>query len=188
MRILTALLLAVIVMLASPVGAALPTPTLPDGLGVNIHFTDPRPGEMKMLAAGGVTWVRMDFAWAGAEREKGKYDFAAYDRLLAALDEYKIRAVFILDYGNELYDKQSPHTDEARAAMAKWAVAAVTHFKGRGVIWEMWNEPNIDIFWKPKPNADEYAKLALSVGKAIHDAAPDEVHVGPATSLIDMKF
>ena len=25
--------------------------TLPAGPGVNIHFTDPRPGEMKMLAA-----------------------------------------------------------------------------------------------------------------------------------------
>jgi hypothetical protein len=26
-------------------------PAIPEGIGVNIHFTDPRPGEMKMLAA-----------------------------------------------------------------------------------------------------------------------------------------
>ncbi|MCC7498881.1 MAG: hypothetical protein IT160_14965, partial [Bryobacterales bacterium] len=27
--------------------------TVPNGLGVNIHFTNPRPGEMEMLAAAG---------------------------------------------------------------------------------------------------------------------------------------
>jgi hypothetical protein len=32
---------------------ALPGPDLPAGLGVNIHFTDPRPGEIEMLAAAG---------------------------------------------------------------------------------------------------------------------------------------
>ena len=29
--------------------AELPGLVVPDGLGVNIHFTDPRPGEMEML-------------------------------------------------------------------------------------------------------------------------------------------
>jgi hypothetical protein len=52
----------------------------------------------------------------------------------------------------------------------------------------MWNEPNIAQFWKPKPNADDYANLALQVAKAIRAAAPNEMHVGPATSTIDMKF
>ena len=172
-----------------------PTPTLPQrlgqlpaGLGVNIHFTDPKPGEMKMLADAGFTWVRMDFGWGGTERKKGEYDFAAYDRLMAALDEVHIRPVFILDYSNHSYDDDlSPHTDEGRAAFARWAAAAVEHFKGRGVIWEMYNEPNIQ-FWRPKPNVDDYAKLALEVGKAIRKAAPDEVYIGPATSTLDFKF
>ena len=34
------------------------------------------------------------------EREKGLYDFSAYDRLLAALDAHQIRAVLIFDYSN----------------------------------------------------------------------------------------
>ena len=41
---------------------ALPAAAVPEGLGVNIHFTDPRPGEMEMLAAAGFRWVRMDFS------------------------------------------------------------------------------------------------------------------------------
>lgn len=167
----------------------LPSPVLPDGLGVNIHFTDPRPGEMKMLADAGFTWVRMDLTWGATEREKGVYDFSAYDRLMAALDRHKIRALFILDYGNQHYDNGlAPHTDEGRAAFARWAAAAAAHFEGRGVLWETWNEPNIKQFWKPQANADDYAKLALETARAIHAAAPGETLVGPATSTIDLPF
>ncbi len=119
---------------------------------MNIHFTDPRPGEMEMIAAAGFKWIRNDLAWGGTEREKGKYDFSAYDRLIAALEKHGMHAVFILDYGNRLYDGgQPPRSEEARAAFGRWAVAAVTHFKGKGCLWEMWNEPNIAQFWKPKP-------------------------------------
>lgn len=160
----------------------------PDGLGVNIHFTDPRPGEMEMLAGAGFKWIRTDFAWAGTEHHKGEYDFSAYDRLMSSLDAHQIRPIFILDYSNHNYDGGlSPHTDEGREAFAKWAAAAATHFKGRGVVWEMYNEPNIG-FWKPKPNVEEYAKLALAVGKSLRAATPDEPYIGPACSTMDFKF
>jgi len=68
------------------------------------------------------------------------------------------------------------------------AAAAVKHFKGRNVLWEMWNEPNGDQFWKPKKNVDDYIKLAMETGKAIKAAAPDELYVGPATSGMDFDF
>ena len=168
--------------------AELPKLAVPDGAGVNIHFTDPRPGEMKMLAEAGFRWVRMDFAWSGIEREKGKYDFSAYDRLMAALEPHKIRALFILDYSNRHYDNGlSPSSDEGRKAFARWAAAGARHFRGRGILWEMYNEPNIG-FWKPQPDVQQYIKLALEVGKALREAAPEEVYIGPATSQIDLPF
>ena len=168
--------------------AAPPSPVVPEGLGVNIHFTDPKPGEMKMLAEGGFKIVRMDFGWGGTEREKGKYDFAAYDRLMAALQEYGIKALFILDYSNRNYDGGvSPCTDDGRKAFARWSAAAAQHFKGRGILWEMYNEPNIQ-FWKPKPKVEDYVLLALEVGKALREAAPGEAYIGPATSQVDFAF
>lgn len=179
---------AALAVVSSVSAAELPGPVVPDGLGVNIHFTDPRPGEMAMLAGAGFTIVRMDFSWGATEREKGQYDFAAYDRLMAALAPHKIRALFILDYSNRHYDNnQSPASDEGRKAFARWAAAAAVHFRGRGILWEMYNEPNIS-FWRPEPKVDDYVKLALEVGKAIRAAAPDEIYIGPATSQIDMPF
>ena len=161
---------------------------VPEGLGVNIHFTDPKPGEMEMLAAAGFRFVRMDFGWDATERDKGRYDFSAYDRLLAALEPHKIRAMLILDYSHRHYDQGlSPQSDEGRRAFARWAAAAAKHFHGRGVVWEMYNEPNI-FFWRPKPDVQQYVKLALEVGKALRQAEPGEIYVGPATSTIDFRF
>ncbi|MDR3405922.1 MAG: hypothetical protein P4L99_25780 [Chthoniobacter sp.] len=178
---------------------SLPPPVIPDCLGVNIHFTDPRPGELEMLAAAGFKWVRLDFGWQGTERKKGEYDFSAYDRLVAALDKFQIRAVFILDYGNPLYAEPGDvpyftsraHTPEFRAAFGKWAVAAVQHFKGRGYLWEMWNEPNGG-FWKSPDKIGDYIALAKSTGEALRQAGllgpKGEAFIGPATSTIDLPY
>jgi hypothetical protein len=156
-------------------------PTVEQTLGVNIHFTDAQPGEVKMISDAGFRWVRMDFVWEVTERERGRYDFSSYDRLLKSLDEFQIRALFILDYGNPLYTEgKSVRTPQARQAFARWAVAAAKHYSGRGVIWEIFNEPNIEIYWPPKPNKDEYAALALEVGRAFKTSAPNEKLIGPA--------
>jgi len=104
---------------------------IPEGVGVNIHFTNPDPGEVKMLAAAGFRWVRMDFVWKQTEPERGKYDFSSYDILLKALDEYHIRPLFILDYSHNLYDNdRAPYTDAGRRAFATWAAAAVQRYRG----------------------------------------------------------
>lgn len=162
-----------------------PNPTrLNRGLGVNIHFTDPQPGEIKMIAAAGFRWVRMDFVWAETEKARGRYDFSAYDRLLESLRPYDIGALLILDYANPLYDHGAPpRTEGTRRAFAAWAAAAARHFAGRRVIWEIYNEPNNKMFWAQKPDVNEYVALALAVGRAFRAAAPNEELIGPATGL-----
>lgn len=162
---------------------------IPEGFGVNIDFTDPRRGEIKMLSEAGFRWVRMDLKWDLTEKEPGHFDFSAYDRLLAALKPFDVHALWILDYGNPLYDNGAPpRTEATRQAFARWAVAAGKHFAGRGALWEVYNEPNHSMFWPPQPNAQEYVALALAVGRAFRESLPDEKLIGPATSEIDFTF
>jgi len=169
---------------------ALPgTGPLPDGLGTNIHFTTPQPGEMKMLAEGGFRWLRMDFVWGRIERTRGVYDWSAYDRLVKAGEPHGMRFLFILDYSNQLYESErSVRTAAGRAAFARWAAAAVKRYKGRGILWEMWNEPNLDKFWGPEATTQDYIRLAKAVGQGIRTAAPKEYYIGPGTSGIPMDF
>jgi hypothetical protein len=109
--------------------------------------------------------------------------------LMSALEPFGIRALFILDYSNPNYDGGAPpRSENGRQAFARWAVSAGKHFANRGVVWEIYNEPNIAQFWPPLPKVDDYIALALAVGKAFREQVPNEQVIGPATSGIDFDF
>jgi hypothetical protein len=201
---MTARATLLLLLLAGPAAAAeLPEPVLPQGVGVNIHFTRGHAKDLDLIAAAGFQVVRMDFAWGGIERQKGEYDWSAYDELTADLDKRGLRAIYILDYSNGLYeetvtsenplthkprqDVASPQHPESVAAFARWAGAAAKHFRGRHILWEVWNEPNIG-FWKPKPDAGQYATLCLAACKAVRAADPDATILAPATSEVPLPF
>ncbi len=141
------------------------------------------------MVEAGYRMIRTDLEWGRVERERGHYDFAAYDRLVGHLKQAGVRPMFILDYGNRLYDHgQSPRSDEARGAFARFAAAAARHFRGQGVIWEIWNEPNIEQFWKPEPDAQAYARLAIETARAVRAADPEAVILAPGSSELPWAF
>ena len=156
--------------------------TVRDEVGVNIHFSKPLPGEMEMIHTLGVGAIRMDINWSSIEKQKGVYDFSDYDVLVKNLEQYHIRPLLILDYGNPLYaNNGSPDDPEWRADFTRWAAATVTHFAGHHILWEMWNEPNY-------AKGDWYIHLALATGKALRAADPNEIYIGPAGGGVDMPF
>lgn len=170
-------------------GDGLPEPVIPHGLGANIHFVHPDEREVDRIAQVGYNFVRMDFSWGATERSVGEYNFDGYDQLVASMAKRDIRCLFIFDYSNRLYDDGlSPHTDAGRKAFAKWAAAAAKHFAGKNVIWEIWNEPNISQFWKPKPSAEDWAALALEVIPAVKQADPRAFIIGPASSTFPWPY
>src|SRR5262249_43742512 len=178
-------------------------PVIPAGVGVNIHFVRGHEKDLDLIAAAGFKFIRMDFGWGGIERKKGQYDWSAYDELTTNLDQRGLRALYILDYSNPLYEEaaetknpinqkpkretSSPQHPESIEAFARWAAAAAVHFKGRHVIWEIWNEPNIS-FWKPKPDVKQYTVLALATAKSVRAADPGVTIIGPATSEFPWGF
>jgi polysaccharide biosynthesis protein PslG len=174
--------------LKEPHAEGLPAAVISHGLGVNIHFVDPPARDVEMIAAAGFRFVRMDFFWEQIERRKGEYDFAAYEHLVDTLARHGIRPLFILDYGNPLYDNNlAPQTDAGREAFARFAAAGAARFKGRGVLWELWNEPN-DKFWHPRPSLDDYMALAKAVFPAMRRADPGATLIAPAAAFFDLDF
>ncbi len=157
---------------------------MPEPWGVNIHFTRPSPAELEALTALGVRFVRMDLFWHEVERERGHYDFSAYDALVQTMQAHGMRLILILDYGNDLYGGgDAVHASaEGRAAFARFAAKAAERYRGQGIIWEIWNEPNLDKFWHGAPDAQAYAAVASEVVTAIRRVDPTAWIVGPATS------
>jgi len=166
----------------------LPGPVVGQGWGVNIHFTREQPGELRMIRDAGFKWVRMDMTWSKVEKVRGVFDFTEYDALVRGLDANGLRAIFILDYGNALYQANPPNTREGREGYARFAAAAAERYQGIGVLWEIWNEPNHIQFWKPAPNVADYVALAKETVRAIRRSNPQEWIVGPAVSGFDWGF
>lgn len=162
---------------------------VPHGLGVNIHFYAGNERDWAMMDAAGVELVRMDVSWAGGEPEPGVFDFSRYDALIAELKKRKMTLLFILDYGNDLYDEGvAPHSGKARMAFARFAAALAKRYADDDVIWELWNEPNLDHFWKPKVNFNDYMQWCQTVVPAIRASDPKACIVGAATSSFDLSF
>ena len=171
-----------------PSHPALAMQPVPDGLGVNIHFYDGNENDLRLLDEAGIGTVRMDVDWSGSEKQAGTYDFSRCDRLIRTIEQRGIRLLFILDYGNPLYDDGlAPHSEPCRAAYARFCAALAARYTGKPVIWELWNEPNID-FWKPKPNVDDYMTWCKAVVPAIRAADPHACIIGPATSGVPISF
>lgn len=180
-----------------------PERTIPAGVGVNIHFTTGHERDLKMIAAAGFKFVRMDFFWETTEPRKGEYNWSEFDAFSSELERHGLRPYYIFDYSNPLYEENiagtnpithqleytlaSPRHPESIAAYARWAAAAAEHFHGRGVVWEIWNEPNIS-FWKPRPDVAQYCAMALATARAVRAADPQACIVGPTTSGFDWKF
>lgn len=167
---------------------ALPPPgRIPDSVGVNIHFTGAPARDLDAMQRAGFHWARMDFDWHSIEKQKGVYDFSAYDTLVHGLNAHGMRPLFILDYGSDLYEQGAPRSPEARAAFARFAAAAVTHYRGQQILWEIWNEPNGG-FWQPKADVTEYGNLALATAQAIKAADPGATVLAAGTATIPLPF
>ena len=162
--------------------------------GINVHFTSASAATMSALANASRV-VRMDLRWGWTEPQRGVYDWSRYDEWLKLLAARDLMPYLILDGANPAVNPPSPGCpagcapadDATRDRWVAWAVAAMRHFAGRGVVWELMNEPNLRS-WTPTPNGTAYAELALALAAAMRapgSGIAAETLVGPTLAGID---
>lgn len=166
----------------------MPDLTVPSGWGVNVNLSNMDDKNIDAIANTGARWIRMDLQWSRVEQKAGVYDFSKYDPVIDGVTRKGLRALLILDYGNKVHDVDAPRTREGRAAFAAFAAETVKHYRHRGIIWEIWNEPNLSHFWRGEPSADEYAALVRVTAPAMREVSSDEWIIGGATSRFDWPY
>jgi len=165
---------------------------VPEGHGVNIHFTGAPTKDLDLLQEMGFDMARTDLKWGRVEKNKGQYDWTEYDQLINGLLSRGIRPYLILDYNNTAYGASHELDGISNSTQIQgytnFAKAAVARYKGKGIIWEIWNEPNLGIFWRPGPSATDYMKLVKSAVPAMRAADPNAVIVAPGAAFIANTF
>jgi hypothetical protein len=138
----------------------------------------------------GIGTMRDECAWTLVEGQPGDLQLPEeWNRNLDYSVSRGLDTLLILDYANPLYDDGlAPHTDEGRAAFARYAEFMARETRGRVRCFEVWNEPNTAGFWAPAANPQDYAALLRTVYPAVKRGNPDAVVVGCATAGIDTEF
>lgn len=124
-----------------------------------------------LMQEAGVGFVRMDFLWSDIEPEKGRFDFARYDRIVDTLRAHDIRILGLLHYNVPWASK---HWNDAPdpALYTRYAAETVKHFKDRVKYWEIWNEPDYAVYWQPQDDMKSYTELLKKVYPALKAADP----------------
>jgi polysaccharide biosynthesis protein PslG len=159
--------------------AALPAPRA-ERMAVGVTLSHASPADLDRIAQAGFVYVRTDLAWSEVEQRPDTYEFGSYDALVEGLGRRGMAPILVLAYGNDIHGGGAPRTPEARGAYARFAAAAAARYSGRGVLWQVWNEPNLWQFWDP-PDPAEYVALARETAGAIRAADPGAYVIGPAT-------
>lgn len=183
------LALVLVALMALSCQSEAPASRVPIGMTVHPRGADAANIErqFELMAAMGVTWVRVDLAWAWMESQQGNLEWGYTDKVVeeATARGMKVLAVFSStpqwarppDSGDDAASNYVRPVD--LTSYANFAGVAVERYAPRGVHhWEVWNEPNVNQFWPAKPDADEYGRLFKVVAEAIRKAD------GEATVLV----
>ncbi len=111
--------------------------------------------EFKLMLQAGIRWVRTDFDWSGVERKPGEWRFEHLDETVEWAEAAGIRLLPILDYDVPWARPAYRHLDLWLAYVRR----VVSRYKDRIRFWEVWNEPNLESFWRDKPDPKNYVTL-----------------------------
>jgi hypothetical protein len=183
---------------------AWPPLSIRDGLGVSAHWRgkvdeagatiEPFPIKVMERAMGqivdmGLKIVRIGNCWQWKDKSKGEYDFSLQRQIVNACEQRGLRVVTQLEFADPRYEKShSIVTEEGRRSYARFCASIVKEFKGKGVIWEMWNEPNGPTFWQAPIGAADYFIVIAAAMKAMRDADPNCIIIAPSVCTFDWNF
>jgi len=124
-----------------------------------------------LIKKAGIKMVRMDFLWADVEPEKGHFDFQRYERIVKILRDRDISILGLLEY-NPSWRGGSFNDAPEQISYIHYARQVVRHFKKDVMFWEIWNEPDHQVYWQPQDDMTAYSQLLAAVTPAIKQEDP----------------
>lgn len=143
----------------------------------------------------GFTMLRQTFDWKYAEPSAGRFSFVLPDRFVLAAARAHIQVMPIL-FGEPKW--ASSRTKKQRkshnlfppkkaATFAAYAAAVAARYGPGGTLWrthpgvtpmpttayQIWNEPNLGVYWRGHPTAKGYAALLAAAASAVRAVQPD---------------
>ncbi len=153
--------------------------------GINSHiasrYPDPstvdQPAEL--VAQLGVGWAREDFQFSRIQEQQDEFFWEFHDNTVDALTSRGISILGVLNGPTPVWAILGNPTNVADfyppdpQLFAAFAGAVVDRYKDRIQYWQVWNEPDNTLYWKPERNDAAYANLLKVTYSAIKTADPN---------------
>src|SRR5918993_758681 len=148
---------------------------------------------MAAIAGTGARVLRQPFYWSVMEPQRGRYDFSLYDAYIATAANANLRVLPILfdppafrSAGPVAGARRGTYPPASNTDFAFFAAALVRRYGPGGEFWQrhpelpqlpiqswqVWNEPNIPVYWPSGPNPGEYAAMLRAVSSGIKAVDP----------------
>lgn len=136
---------------------------------------------------GVVGTLRVPVIWAQVEPRAGSFDFTRLDQLVVSAAESGVQVLpFVYSTPGWLTadPARPPLSAAGRAAWAGFLRVLVRRYGPNGALWrgsparlpirswQIWNEPNFLLFWRPRPSPGGYARLLGTAARAIRAVDP----------------
>ena len=148
--------------------------------GNNIYETI--ENEFYLISMSGCNFIRQDIIWEIIEPEKGVFDWALYDFIVERAEYYGVELEFTLCYSAKWassapvgVSNREQYPPVNNIDFANFVYQVVNRYKESVKNWEMWNEPNLNTFWRPEANVAAYSELMRAGYTAAKSADPTAI-------------
>jgi len=145
--------------------------------------------------------VRVPIYWFEVEPRRGEYDFSGLDTTFEEAARVGAEVLPVV-YGTPAWLEADP----ARPPLSTASLRAWRQFLARLVgrygpsgelwsgrpkkapvrSWQVWNEPNFPLFWRPRPSPAGYARLLHAAATAIRGADPGATIVAAGVAPVEI--
>jgi len=147
--------------------------------GGNLHNLAPPELERYLdgVRAARAGWVRIDVNWSVIQyRGRDTYNWDPFDRIVRGITSRGMRVLAGILYTPPWARPVGTPATTPPTNLADYAAFAHTVAQRYGAMgvhaFELWNEPNIPIFWSPRPDPARYAQLLKLAYAAVKSADP----------------
>ncbi|MBD3386337.1 cellulase family glycosylhydrolase [candidate division KSB1 bacterium] len=140
--------------------------------------------DFELLKRTGVKFLRISFGWDAIESQKDQYDWLFWDDFVKmAVEEYNITLIPYICY-TPRWVSTAPAEDSLQFwnhppkdydQFGEFIYDLVSRYKKWIKSWELWNEPDIRIYWKG--TTADFARFTKIGSKAVRRADPDALVV-----------
>jgi hypothetical protein len=183
-------------MLAAGCWPAQAAPLVPaDGYGFGqgaapeIYSFDDTNRELDAVTQTGASWLRVLVDWGKIEPSQGQFDWSYLDNVVNSARARNLKVLAVLAYtplwarleGPNILFFTAPPNDPA--TFAQFSAAVVQRYSDRISNWEIWNEPNLPLFFGLADKAPvRYTALLKAAYPAIKGVQPGATVVAAGLS------